>query len=73
MEERSYDLERITPFVWEIPAFGGMKVPVRIYADGELMGPIERDNAVQQAINVAHMPGIVGWSLAPSAVWACTS
>ncbi len=47
-----------------------MRVPVRIFADAELLKGIESDNAVAQAINVAHMPGIVRASLAmPDAHW----
>ncbi len=70
MEEKTYELNKITDYVWEIPAFGRMNVPVRIYADSELLTAIERDNAVQQAMNVAHMPGIVRASLAmPDAHW----
>jgi len=70
MAERSYELKRISPFEWEIPASGGMNVPVRIFAAAQLLEGIERDNAVEQAINVAHMPGIVGASLAmPDAHW----
>ncbi|MHC5034646.1 MAG: RtcB family protein [Planctomycetota bacterium] len=70
MDERSYELNKVTDYVWEIPAFGSMNVPVRIYADSDLLVSIERDNAVQQAINVAFMPGIVRASLAmPDAHW----
>jgi tRNA-splicing ligase RtcB len=70
MSERAYELKQVTPFVWEIPAFGKMNVPVRIYADKQLLETIERDNAVQQAINVTHLPGIVRASLAmPDAHW----
>ncbi len=70
MAERNYELNRISPFEWEIPAAGAMRVPVRIFADAELLKGIESDNAVAQAINVAHMPGIVRASLAmPDAHW----
>ena len=70
MAERKYELRRLSPFEWEIPPFGGMRVPVRIFADAELLKGIESDNAAAQAINVAHMPGIVRASLAmPDAHW----
>jgi len=70
MENKDYGLRKVTPYVWEIPASGAMKVPVRVYADAELLRGIKRDNALQQAINVSHMPGIVGASLAmPDAHW----
>jgi tRNA-splicing ligase RtcB len=70
MADRDYELNGLDECVWEIPPYGGMRVPVRIFASEELLESIERDNAVQQAINVAHMPGIVGASLAmPDAHW----
>ncbi|NIM71055.1 MAG: RNA-splicing ligase RtcB, partial [Xanthomonadales bacterium] len=62
--------KQVGPYVWEIPPSGGMNVPVRIYASKELLDKIVDDNAVQQAVNVAHMPGIVRVSLAmPDAHW----
>ncbi|KPK57575.1 MAG: tRNA-splicing ligase [Planctomycetes bacterium SM23_32] len=70
MAERGYELKQVGPLVWEIPATGRMNVPVRIYADSQLLESIERDNAVQQSINVAYMPGIVRASFAmPDAHW----
>ncbi len=70
MAGRDYELRKVTDYVWEIPAQGRMNVPVRIFADEALLEGIERDNAVQQAMNVAQMPGIVGASLAmPDAHW----
>jgi len=70
MTERDYELRQISPFIWQIEPFGGMNVPVRIYADSRLLEGIEEDGAGQQAINVAHMPGIVRASLAmPDAHW----
>lgn len=38
----------------------GMKVPVRILADDELLAKMLRDRTIMQATNVASMPGIVG-------------
>ncbi len=70
MAARDYELKQVSEFIYEIPAAGEMRVPVRIYANAELLEGIEGDNAVQQAINVAQMPGIVRASLAmPDAHW----
>ncbi len=70
MDKQEFDLKQVGPYVWEIPPSGGMNVPVRIYASKELLDKIVDDNAVQQAVNVAHMPGIVRVSLAmPDAHW----
>ncbi len=44
-----------------------MRVPGRVYSDGM---PPPDDPALQQVANVAHLPGIVGWSLAmPDIHW----
>lgn len=65
-----YDVERISDFVWEIPRAGGMRVPARIYSTREMLEDIQSDNAPQQAVNVAHMPGIVRASFAmPDMHW----
>ncbi len=66
----SIKLRRVKPFVWEIPAEGGMRVPGRIYASEELMADIRGDQSLEQVRNVACLPGIVGWSLAmPDIHW----
>ncbi len=70
MAEKGYELKQAGPYVWEVPPYGRMSVPARVYADAELIQAIERDNALEQAINVAVMPGIVRASLAmPDAHW----
>jgi tRNA-splicing ligase RtcB len=63
-------LRQINDYLWEIPKQGGMRVPGRIYATPELMADIQKDEALQQVMNVAHLPGIVGYSLAmPDIHW----
>ncbi len=65
-------LERIDPFRWRIPTSYNpeMRVPGLIYADDELMQQIIQDNALQQVVNVASLPGILGHSLAmPDIHW----
>ena len=37
-----------------------MKVPVRIYADGDLISKMTADRTLRQAANVATLPGVVG-------------
>jgi tRNA-splicing ligase RtcB len=61
-------MNRIGPFLWEIPREGRMLVPGRVYlAEGQIEGA---EQALQQVKNVAHLPGIVGWSLAmPDIHW----
>jgi len=60
----SKDLERVGPGVWQVPPSGGMRVPARIYASEKLLAAIRGDQSIVQACNVAHLPGIVGASLA---------
>jgi tRNA-splicing ligase RtcB len=58
----SYPVVTLGPLVREIPAGarGDMRVPVRIYADDELWRQIARDRSVEQAVNVATLPGVTG-------------
>ena len=64
------ELKRIDRNLWELPRAGGMRVPGRVYATEGLLADLTRDNALQQVANVAHLPGIVGWSLAmPDIHW----
>jgi tRNA-splicing ligase RtcB (3'-phosphate/5'-hydroxy nucleic acid ligase) len=52
----------LTPWAREIPpsAQPGMRVPVRVYADEELWRQIVTDRSLEQAINVAMLPGVTG-------------
>ncbi len=62
-------LERISEFVWRIPATGRMCVPAIVYADDTLIREMD-DKVFEQACNVASLPGIVGASYAmPDAHW----
>ncbi len=64
------ELRRIAECVWEIPRRGGMLVPGRIFGSESLMVKAEEDRAVLQVENVAHLPGIVGASMAmPDIHW----
>lgn len=58
------ELIRKSDYLWEIPQSGGMRVPGRVYASDRLMETIRNDRAVEQVANVAHLPGIVGYSWA---------
>lgn len=63
-------IRKVSDYLWEIPQEGKMRVPARIYATEEMMEQIRSDNAPEQAANVAHLPGIVKYSLAmPDIHW----
>jgi tRNA-splicing ligase RtcB len=70
MAAEEIELKRIEECLWEIPRRGGMRVPGRIYASERLMADLKQDNSLRQVMNVAHLPGIVGYSLAmPDIHW----
>ncbi|MGB7297357.1 MAG: RtcB family protein, partial [Candidatus Aminicenantales bacterium] len=52
------DLIRKSDLIWEIPLHGGMKVPATIYASSRLLDSVRNDQTLQQARNVACLPGI---------------
>jgi tRNA-splicing ligase RtcB len=63
-------LQQRGEFVWEIPREGRMLVPGRVYLAAEQIDQVRKDKALEQVVNVAHLPGIVGYSLAmPDIHW----
>ena len=65
-------LEKITDYKFRIPKSyqPGMRVDGIIYADDKLIQSIKKDKALEQVANVAHLPGIVKYSLAmPDIHW----
>ena len=69
---RMQDLEKIDDFRWRLPKSykDGMRVPGIIYADEKLLKDIRHDKALEQAANVAFLPGIINASLAmPDIHW----
>ncbi len=61
-----HQLEKIDDYRWRVPRStkDGMLTDAVIYADERLLRDILRDQSIEQAINVAMLPGIVGSSLA---------
>ncbi len=63
-------LEKIDDNRWLIPRTGDMKVPGMIYANEKIRELLKNDESPKQVANVAHLPGIVNYSLAmPDIHW----
>ena len=60
------DMKRITDYLYEIPKEyrEDMRVPARIYADEKLLEATFGDRSLEQLVNTATLPGIVGYALA---------
>ncbi len=56
------DMQRISDFEWEISKSfrSDMRVPVRIFATQKLLEAIMDDKSLEQAVNAATLPGLVG-------------
>jgi tRNA-splicing ligase RtcB len=56
------DIRRISDNEWEIPRSfrGDMRVPVRLFATRALLRQIKDDKSLEQAVNAACLPGLVG-------------
>ena len=66
----SLNVQQIDDYRWRVPQSGGMRTEGLIFADTELMYDLEGDQCIQQVVNVAHLPGIVGPSIAmPDIHW----
>lgn len=64
------ELELIAPATYLLPKKGGMRVPGLVIANEDLLKEIEIDRPLEQVSNVAHLPGIVGYSIAmPDIHW----
>ncbi len=60
------DMKRISRWLWEIPKSfrADMRVDARIYVDEELLEDALNDKSVEQLVNTATLPGVVGYALA---------
>jgi len=59
-------IRSVDPYRWEIEREGGMRVPGLVFASERMIQAIRSkgDNSLNQVVNVAHLPGIVEYSLA---------
>jgi len=65
-----YNLKKIAPATYLMEKEGGMLVPGLVIATEELMQGGDFNKPLEQVRNVAHLPGIVGYSIAmPDIHW----
>jgi tRNA-splicing ligase RtcB len=70
MVMREITLQRVDDYRWRIPQSGNMRVPGIVYADTEMIKQLGNEEALKQVANVAHLPGILKYSLAmPDVHW----
>ncbi len=70
MKTQDVGLRKIDSFTWEVERRGAMRVPGRIFASETMMNQVRSEGGLAQVVNVAHLPGIVGYSLAmPDIHW----
>lgn len=63
-------VQQIDAYRWRIPRQGPMRVDGLVFASAPMMQAIRGDQSLQQVANVAHLPGIVGYSIAmPDIHW----
>jgi len=62
MPLRKQDFVKVSDTLWEIPVTyrSDMRVPVRVYADERLLEEALGDKSLEQAVNAATLPGLVG-------------
>lgn len=66
------DLIKISDYIWEIPKSyrHDMRVPARIFISEKMIGKLLEEEALEQVVNVATLPGIQKYSLAmPDIHW----
>lgn len=52
------EVRKVDDNIWEIPKEGKMKVPARVFASEKLLQKMKQDRTLEQARNIAVMPGI---------------
>jgi len=64
------ELEKIDAVRWRIARHGAMQTHGMVYAREDMIAQIQSDQSLQQVVNVACLPGIVGCALAmPDIHW----
>lgn len=64
------ELIQLSPYKWQLPQKGGMRVPGFVYAERSMLEGKGKNEPLQQVANVASLPGIVRGSFAmPDMHW----
>ncbi len=60
------DFEQLTDTLWEVPATfrHDMNVPARLFTSAEMLPSVLSDKTGEQLVNMATLPGVVGWAAA---------
>jgi tRNA-splicing ligase RtcB len=61
-----YDLKKVGEYVYEVPKEfrHDMRVPAHFYADDDILEKALEDRSLEQLVNTATLPGVVGQALA---------
>lgn len=57
------EIRKLSPFLYEIPPAGGMRVPARVYVTEALLPALRSDRSLEQLLNMAKLPGILRYSI----------
>ena len=60
----AHELIRLDEYRWLVPRTGSMRTEALLFLDEKLLAQVRQDLSIDQAANVACLPGIVGRSLA---------
>jgi tRNA-splicing ligase RtcB len=70
MKYGDFSISQVDDYRWHIPRQGKMRTDGVIYADKNMMQELIGGNAIEQVVNVAQLPGIVGPAMAmPDIHW----
>lgn len=60
------DLQRVSEYVWEIPATfrDTMRVPARVYTSETMLADAAKDLSLEQLVNATTLPGVVQYTIA---------
>src|SRR5690606_21797600 len=60
------DFKRVNDYLYEVPRSfrADMRVPARFYADDSLLSNVLEEKSLEQLVNTATLPGVVGYALA---------